>query len=98
MIRKYSDDFKREAVDRVLKNGRRIKQTAFELGVKYYTLKEWVAKHDFEAERGPVPAGLTPEEECAFLRKQVALLKEDNDILKNFQAFLRQQPKNDIAL
>jgi transposase len=94
---KFSDDYKREVVALVLTNGRRIRQTAVELGISYNTLKCWVKRHDREVEDDLLPAGLSVEEECRLLRKKVANLEEENEILKKFRAFLAEQPKNDIA-
>jgi transposase len=94
----YSKEYKKQAVELVLKNGRRISQTARELGISHYTLKDWVKRHDWAEEETPVPlTGLTPKEECRLLRKRVAYLEEELDVTKKLQAFLARQPKRNIV-
>lgn len=94
----YSKEYKKKAVELVLKNGRRIRQTARELGISHHTLKDWVKFHDWEEEEAPVPkAGLTAAEECRLLRKRVAYLEEELELTKKFQAFLAKQPKRSIV-
>jgi transposase len=95
--RSFSSEYKRDAIALVLSSGRHIRQTAHDLGISVNTLKGWVKQHDRDAESGPLPVGLSAEEECRLLRKRVASLEEDNEILKKFQAFLSSQPKNDTA-
>jgi len=95
---KYSKEYKKEAIALVLKNGRRIRQTACELGINHDTLKGWVKQHDRAEEEMPVPSsGLTLKEECRLLRKRVAYLEEEVELAKKYQAFLAKQPKQNIV-
>ena len=45
---KHSEDFKKEAVRLVIRNNRKIKQVAEELGVNHWTLKDWFRRYGKE--------------------------------------------------
>jgi transposase-like protein len=96
-MKHYSEEYKKKALELVLNNNRRIRMTARQLGISANTLKCWVKQYDWDVLDGPVPSGLTPDEECLLLRKKVARLEEDNEILKKFRAFLEKQPKSGTA-
>ena len=83
--RMYDDDFKREAVRRVMNNGEGLRQTSNDLGVKHSTLLNWVQAARKEAKANPIPEEMrTKDEEIRGLRKRVKDLEEENLILKKF--------------
>jgi transposase len=54
--RKFSDEFKRDAVDLVLTTGRPIAEVAAELGIYDSTLGNWVRRHQDEQADGTASA------------------------------------------
>lgn len=82
---KHSEDFKKESVRLVILNKRKIKQVAEELGVNHWTLKDWVERYGKEIHSELVAGGLriSPEEEVRMLKKELADVMEERDILKN---------------
>jgi transposase len=85
--RRFSDEFKRDAVELVLTTGRPIAEVAAELGIYDSTLGNWVRRHQEQQQAG---SGLGPDErarlkeleaENARLRRAVADLTIDKVIL-----------------
>ena len=81
--RKFDDDFRAGAV-RIVKEspGKSIAQIARDLGINEGTLGNWVAR-DREA-TNPAPGGLSEDErvELQRLRREVAELAMERDVLK----------------
>ena len=79
--RKYSDDFKEEAVKLAQRSGVPMSQTAKELGLNAEMLRRWVK--DFGV-RFDGSRGMTPEEhsENVRLRRELKRVTEERDILK----------------
>jgi transposase len=82
--RKFSKEFKREAVKLLRDSGKGISQIATELGVTASVLRTWVDMVEAEEK-----TGLSPEEleELKRLRKENARLKEEVEILGKATAF-----------
>ena len=83
--RRYSEEFKRDAVALWRKSGKSIAEVARELGVNDMSLGLWIKRSD-----GSAP--LSDEEradraEAARLRKRVRELEEEVEILKRFTAY-----------
>jgi transposase len=84
--RKFSDEFKRDAVELVRSSGRPIAEVAEELGVYDSTLGNWVRQRERdEGER----EGLTTDEraEKRALEAENAQLRMERDLLKRTVAF-----------
>jgi transposase-like protein len=91
--RKFSDEFKRDAVDLVLTTGRPIAEVADELGVYDSTLGNWVRRHQDEQVAG---SGLDPDERARFkeLEAENAKLRVERDLLKRTVAFwVKESPQ-----
>jgi transposase len=82
--RRFSLEFKREAVKLFRDNDKGISQIARELGVTPVMLRSWVDLVEAEEKTGLSPDEL---EELKRLRKEVARLKEENEILGKATAF-----------
>jgi len=84
--RKFSDEFKRDAVEIVNTSDKSIAQVARELGIYDSTLGSWV-KQD-EIDRG-VRDGVTTgdREEVTELRRENARLRMERELLKRAVAF-----------
>ncbi|MCJ7780583.1 MAG: transposase [Acidimicrobiia bacterium] len=84
--RKFSDEFKRDAVEIVNSSGKSIAQVARELGIYDSTLGSWV-KQD-EINRGVRDGVTTAErEEVTELRRENARLRMERELLKRAVAF-----------
>ena len=84
--RKFSDGFKRDAVEIVTSSGKPIAQLARELGIYDSTLGNWVKQH--EIDRG-VRDGVTTAErdEITGLRRENAHLAMHHELSKRAVAF-----------
>lgn len=84
--RKFSDEFKRDAVEIVNSSGKSIAQVARELGIYDSTLGSWV-KQD-EIDRGVRDGVSTSDrEEVTELRRENARLRMERELLKRAVAF-----------
>ena len=82
---KYTDEYRREAVDYVLTSGRPITECARELGLNDKTLNDWVLRFKRRGEvTGAMPDG---DAEVAALRREVERLRRENEFLKKASAF-----------
>jgi transposase len=82
--RKFTPEFKAEAVRLCRVGDRSIGQVATDLGLTDSGLREWVRRADVDAGEGPPGALTTAEqEELRELRKRVKRLEMEREILKN---------------
>ena len=84
--RRFSDEFKRDAVEIVRSSGKPIAEVARELGIYDSTLGNWVKQDAID--RGE-REGLTSDErtELAELRRENARLRMERELLKRAVAF-----------
>jgi transposase len=90
---KFTPEFRREAVELCRSSGRSIAEVARSLGINDGTLGNWV-KGDREArERAADPEALSESEreELRRLRKQVAELEMDKEILRRAAAYFARE-------
>ena len=79
--KKYSNEFKQEAVKLVLEQGVKVSEAARDLGLKDNTLHNWLSK----AKSGmldPSSPKVQEHEELKKLRKEISRLKQEREILK----------------
>ena len=84
--RSFTDEFRRDAVDLVVVEGRRIADVARSLGIGDSTLGRWVQQARIDAgER----EGLTTseKEELSRLRREVKQLRMERELLKRATVF-----------
>lgn len=86
--RRYSNEFKAQAVELVRTSGKGVTEVARDLGIAISVLSRWVVKADDAAAR-------TPEEsaELKRLRKEVERLTMERDFLKKAAAFFAKESK-----
>ncbi|MGK7221897.1 transposase [Kocuria flava] len=79
---KYPPEFREQAVALVLDGHRSAREVARELGINHETLRNWVTKA--RRDRAAGPAALSSDErlEVARLRRKVAELEVEKEILK----------------
>jgi transposase len=90
---RFTPEFRREAVELIRSSGRSIAEVARSLGVNDGTLGNWV-KADREArERAADPQALSESEreELRRLRRQVAELEMDREILRKAAAYFARE-------
>jgi len=83
--KRYSPEFKRQAIELVHSSGRPAVQIAKELGIPDQTLSGWLLKADGRPSTTTVVE--TPEEELKRLRKDNERLRMERDFLKKAAAF-----------
>ncbi|MEK7716988.1 MAG: IS3 family transposase [Planctomycetota bacterium] len=90
--RKYTREFKLEAVKLIRERGVTVAQASRDLGVHGTVLRNWVkAFADDPAHAFPGHGQMKPEQlEIALLRREVVKLKAERDILKKGRGLLRE--------
>ena len=91
--KRYGRQFKASAAKAVLSGGMTVKDLSEELGIKDSTLRRWAREYE-EMGDGAFPGNGSPkinkDYEIVKLKKKVEELERENEILKNFRAFLSQ--------
>jgi transposase len=80
--RKFDEDFKRGAVQLVFETGKPIAQVARDLGVHEGTLGNWCATERRKREGGSSALTEGERSELVRLRKEIAELRMQRDVLK----------------
>lgn len=85
MRRRFTEEFKQEAVKLVLNQGLSKAQVAQDLGIGESTLAKWVSQH--RGKNQPDELVETEREELKRLRKEVNTLRMEREVLKKATAF-----------
>ncbi len=94
--RKYTPEFKREAVRLVREESMTYAQVGSDLGVDKTTIRDWCKLREagkLETSSVPAAASRSLEEENAALRREVRILREEREILKNAAAFFARETR-----
>ncbi|MFC5650396.1 transposase [Paenibacillus solisilvae] len=93
--KKIDKAFKEQVVLRILARESTVGDAAKELDVHYTTVRDWVRTYKRDGEGAfPGSGNLKPEDdEMRKLRKQLADLKEENEILKKAAAYFAKNLK-----
>lgn len=95
MKRKFSTEFKAEAVKLVLEQGLAPAQAARDLGIGASTLDKWLK--DARGRVQPQAITESEKEELKRLRKEVHYLKMERDILKKATAYFSRTSLPDAS-
>jgi transposase len=92
--KRYSEEFKKQAIDLMVEGGKTAEDVSKSLGVSVWSLKQWRKmflreNQDDLRKRGKMSA----EEQLRILRRENAELRMDNEILKKFAAILSKEKK-----
>jgi transposase len=90
---RYPEEFRREAVQLALSTDDSRASVARRLGVNETTLRNWVADHLAEEARQADPLAVSPSEfeELRRLRREVAELRTEREILRKAAAYFAQE-------
>jgi transposase len=92
--RKFTDEFKREAVRLVKQGDGNVSQVARDLDLSVTALRKWVKQDAIDRGKGPAEALSTAErDELQKLRRRVRTLEEEREILKKAAAFFAKESK-----
>ena len=88
---KYPEQFRRDAIELVNTSDRPLRQIARELGVNHETLRSWVNTANQAAEAGSPVEDPAVADEVTRLRKQVAELQKEKEILRKAAAYFARE-------
>lgn len=93
--RSYSREFKIEAVSLITQGGLSISQAARDLGISQTVLGRWKRQFEADPEQAfPGRGNLKPQdEELALLRRELAMVRQERDILKKAIGIFSRVPK-----
>ena len=92
--RQFTPEYRAEAVRQVAIGDRTLTQVSRDLGISMQTLWQWVKQAEVDAGKGDGEALTTNErQELNELRRRVARLEEDREILKKATAFFAKESK-----
>lgn len=89
---KYPEEFRRQAAALVLYSGRTIRDVGRELGVNHETLRNWGDRMRQDRDGGrPNDLAVDERAELVRLRRQVAQLELEKEILKEPRSFFARE-------
>ncbi len=91
--RKYSQEFKREAVALSHQSGVTIKQISDELGINANMLSRWRNELKGHGPKAFIGQGHARDEEMAALKRELNRVKKERDFLKEAAAFFAKESK-----
>lgn len=92
--RRYTDEFKSEAVRLVRDSGRPVAPVARELGISDNILYRWMGEERQAASQGRSRAAVRAEaEELTWVKRELARVTQERDFLKKAAAFFAREHK-----
>jgi transposase len=91
MSKRYTDEFRAEAVRMVLEENNSVPQVAMNLGINVWTLKEWMKKHRESTRSKESKRPETFEEENRRLKREIMVLEQEREILKKAAAYFAKE-------
>jgi transposase len=92
--RRFTDEFKQQAVRLVLHEGKSVTAVARELDLVASALGQWVKHAQADRSKGRTGLMTAEREELARLRKENRILQEEREILKKWSC-VRPHPRRD---
>ena len=89
--KRYSDEFKRQAAELVVKQGYSQAEAARRLGVSAHSLAEWIGKLRRSGALVEDDRTRQAAEECRTLREENRRLRLENEILKKAAAYFAKE-------
>lgn len=91
--RKYSPEFKQEAVELTRMDGVTISQIAKDLGIGANLLSRWRREQERDGTKAFQGHGKARDEEMALLKRELARVKKERDFLQEAAAFFAKASK-----
>jgi len=91
--RKYSQEYKQDAVLLVKQSGSPVAEVARSLGINDNVLRRWVKEYSEPGKKAFPGQGNTRDEEVARLKKELAQVKKERDFLKEAAAYFAKESK-----
>lgn len=91
--RRFTDEFKQQAVRLVLDEGKSVTAVARELDLVPSALSQWVKQTQADRTKGRSGLTTAEREELVRLRKALRIAEEERDILKKATAFFAKQSR-----
>lgn len=85
--KKYSPEFKREAVELVRRSGASCRKVALEIGINPNMLTRWIREAGSSAGKAFPGTGSPRDEELARLKRELARITKERDFLKDAAAY-----------
>lgn len=93
-VSRFTEEFKSDALDLVRRGNRSLRQVASDLGISYWTLREWYRQSEMakrKKAKAAAPSGSeTAEQELQRLRRENALLRRENEQLRQDREILKK--------
>ena len=91
--RKYTDEFKADAVELVRSSGKSLSQLARDLDLTETSLREWVKAASGEPTRSSAPLAEDERTKLRRLEEENRVLRMERDFLKKAAAFFAKETK-----
>ena len=91
--RKYSPEFKQEAVELTRMDGVTLSQIARDLGIGANMLSRWRREQEQDGAKAFQGQGKARDEEMAKLKRELARVKKERDFLQEAAAFFAKASK-----
>lgn len=85
--KRYSPEYKREAVDLVRRSSASCRQVALEIGINPNMLTRWVREADSGGGKAFPGTGSPRDEELARLKRELARVTRERDFLRDAAAY-----------
>ncbi len=89
--RKYSQEFKQEAVSLASNPSVSVSQVARELGINDGLLRRWCKENQSHGSKAFPGKGTARDEEMAALKRELTRVKKERDFLKEAAAFFAKE-------
>ena len=91
--RSFTDEYKTGAVRLVLDEGKTVAAVARDLGLTESSLRTWVEQARADRTKGKTGLTTAEREEFVRLRKELRVVQEEREILKQAAAFFARQSR-----
>lgn len=91
--RKYSDEYKQEAVALAAEPGVTQAQVARDLGISAHMLGRWVREFSVSGDRAFPGKGKPRDEELTLLKRELTRVKKERDFLRDAATFFAKHPR-----
>ena len=89
--KQYPLEFKLEAARLVVEHGYSLREAAERVGCTTWSLRDWISKFRAQGQLPPAGQPVAEADELRRLRKEVADLRLDNEILKKAAAYFARE-------